>query len=700
MERATHLQCDPEREILDLFSPEEQKEILSKRQVLSSIAYFIGKDFRMPIELGLPTPECESGWMQGKKADGSDFLQINARDLIEKPMEYLRFVIAHEGGHRRVSRILGVIPQEVWQEPGFPMLMNALEDPRVNNFIAEGYPYFKERMNFAYEHDAEQERKMSAEACETLGRQPKFMQAAFEYLKMWIRETKGEEEKISDDVDDEVASVVGKTLPSAKDVWWTYPSKEEADKNEQVITEYAKASYKILYEKVWPEFKKLIDQDIKDQESSETLQGKDGEDVPKELENNLTEEEKQELKEAIEKAFDEAMKSGGGGEGKEGEVKTRKPSPIDPTKLSEALQKKIKEYIDSLSEEEKQTLTEKAEKAIQTLAEKAGEKMSTAFPEPNNQPTEENSDDEPQKNDSENQEAKSYRKTPKSENREENERKIEEYRKIIEEKISGNENEYEKNRTKIIPIIDRLETDLRDIFVERRLKGWNPGHRSGKRINIQKRMGEKAKGVPSVQSRAWERRELPMEKDYAISILVDLSGSMKGENIDEAFKGVIAITEALNRLSINIEILGFNDKMYEYRKYGDAMSDAIREKMGEMLQRVSESAARWNDDGFAVRDASDRLGKQSEAVKILIVISDGIPEESKKHKGPEYELGTVVSEIERETDQLLIGLGLGENTEHVTKYYPNSLANVSVEEMTEKLADLIKEVIEHPESFK
>jgi hypothetical protein len=685
MESAKSLQGGTEREILELFSPEEQKEILSKRQVLSSIAYFIGKDFRIPIVLGLPTPDCASGWMQGKHSDGSDFLQINARDLLEKPMEYLRFVIAHEGGHRRVSRIQGVIPEEVWQEPGFAMLMNALEDPRVNNFVSEGYPYFKERMDFTYEYDAELERKLKAEAGEMLGRQPRFIQAAFEYLKMWIRETKNEEEKISEDVESEASLVVEKTLPAAKDVWWTYPSKEEADKGENRIIDYAKASYDIIYEKVWPEFKKLIEKDIKDQELAEALREKDGEGVPKELENSLTDEEKQELKGAIEKALDAAMKGG----------KNGKPSPIDPTKLSERLRKKIKEYIDSLTDEEKQALAEKAMKAIRTLADKAGERMSSAFPEPKKEDTE----DEPTPAVPEKKDAKGEWKPAGRENPEDRAGMIENYRKAIEEKLRGNENEYEKNRTEVIPVIDRLESDLREIFVERRLKGWSSGHRSGKRINIQKRMGEKAKGVSSVESKAWERREFPMEKDYAITILVDLSGSMQGEKITEAFKAVVAVAEALNRLSINIEILGFNDRIYEYQKYGDALSDEIRTKMGEILQRVHTDEARYNDDGFALGQASDRLARQKEKEKILIVVSDGLPVESDEHEGPEYELSKVISDIEKETGQILIGLGLGEGTEHVTEYYPNSIANVNVEEMAEKLAALIKEVIEHPQSF-
>ncbi|EKD56352.1 MAG: hypothetical protein ACD_58C00215G0001 [uncultured bacterium] len=33
------------------FTPEQQQEIESKRKILSSLAYFIGKDFKMPVDI-------------------------------------------------------------------------------------------------------------------------------------------------------------------------------------------------------------------------------------------------------------------------------------------------------------------------------------------------------------------------------------------------------------------------------------------------------------------------------------------------------------------------------------------------------------------------------------------------------------------------------------------------------------------------
>ena len=100
-----------EKDVLAEFTPEQQAEIRQKQQTLSSLAYFIGKDFRIPVELNKPG----AGWHWGFQ---ENVIRIDPKDLLEKPMDYLRFVISHEGGYRRISRV-DSIPLEEWKQPGF-----------------------------------------------------------------------------------------------------------------------------------------------------------------------------------------------------------------------------------------------------------------------------------------------------------------------------------------------------------------------------------------------------------------------------------------------------------------------------------------------------------------------------------------------------------------------------------------------------
>src|SRR3989344_5362854 len=251
--------------ILEQFSPEQQREIQQKLRVLSSLAYFIGKDFEMPVELNEPG----QGWHWDFKANK---VRVDSRDLLEKPMDYLRFVMCHEGGHRRISRVDN-IPLEEWKQPGFSFMMNAIEDPRDNNFVAEVYPKFREQMKLAYQQDLDFESKSKEKAQEKLGYQPRFMQAGFEYIKQWFRESQGQEIAVPDDLPSEVKEAVEKTIKAAQESWWRYPSRQEADESEDRIKKYAQASYEINRDQVWPEFKKLVDMDMKDQTIREFLKG-------------------------------------------------------------------------------------------------------------------------------------------------------------------------------------------------------------------------------------------------------------------------------------------------------------------------------------------------------------------------------------------------------------------------------------------
>lgn len=723
-----------EKEILAQFSKKEQKEIKYKQRVLASLAYFIGKDFEIPVELNQPG----GGWHWNFK---DNKIGIDPKDLLEKPLDYLRYLICHEGSHRRISRT-DFIPLETWQQPGFSYMMNAIEDPRVDNFVAENYPKFKEFSQTFHDVEIENlENKYKEEAKEKLGHQPRFIQAGFEYLRLWYKETQGQTGEISKALPKEVQQVVQKTIASARDSWWRYPLKGEADSNDDLIKNYAKVSYEINLDEVWPEFKKLVDEDMKDQNMQESLkdmqskeqqEGK-GQGVPQQLKDQLTPQQQKELEEAIDKAIEEAKKGKeknkaetgkdegkpkdgsetGEGEPKEGSEKGEgQPQegqggkPIDLDSLSEGLKQKIKEFIDSLPPEKKKELQQRAEKEIKALEQKINEELEGKLSENPQQKVERVAEGKP---DGEKTEPAPDQPRPDFDMEQEEQRKkdLEKYRDILEKSLEKDANVYEKYRSEVLPIIESLENDLREIFVARRASRWKSGFKTGKRIDIKTRIQEKAKGISAVESKAWQKRELPTEKDYAISILVDLSGSMaQSGKIQETFKALIVLTEVLNRLSIKVEISGFNDRFYEYQEFSKNLDRSTRENMGGMIQEAITAgsgggghSSRQTDTGWATTLASERLARQKASEKFLITLTDGIPEESPAHNGAEYKLERVVNHIMQESGQKLIGLGIGSGTGHVEKYYPNSLANINVKEMAEKLADTIREMIVNYQNF-
>jgi hypothetical protein len=74
-----------------------------------------------------------------------------------------------------------------------------------------------------------------------------------------------------------------------------------------------------------------------------------------------------------------------------------------------------------------------------------------------------------------------------------------------------------------------------------------------------------------------------------------------------------------------------------------------------------------------------------------LVLSDGDANVPK-------ELIEAMGNIDTNTDQKVIGLGLGHGNV-IDKYFPNNLSILRVEEMAEKLADVIREIIANTDSF-
>lgn len=719
---------DRQAEILKGFSPQERQEISYKQKILTSLATFIGKDFTIPVDLNEPG----EGWHWDFQANR---IRIDPVDLLKEPMAKLRFKTSHEGGHRRISRTEG-IPMEVWQQPGFSFMSNAIEDPRTNNFVVEAYPRSHEDMVITYQEDLDLEGQAKLQAKDQLGFQPRFITAGFEYIKQWFRGVQGQPVELSDDLAPEVREVVEKTLESARDAWLRYPSKQEADQGgEPLIRRYAQVSYEIERDEVWPEFKKLVDADMQDQQVQVLIQqmmsqqGQQGEDegqsgngIPQDLKDKLSEQQQQELQKAMQQAQQKAQGSGQPPQSTEGQPQQAdgqvqpgegqpgqgQRTPVDMDSLSPELKQKLKEYADSQPQPTKQQIEEMARQAIKELEDFINEQLQGKLTD--------NPDKKAEREAAQAQtkpagEAADGARKPTDEEGEPGDKPLtpsdyeqtDDFRRFkdqLEQVLQKDEGEYEQNRREVLPIIDALEGDLRELFVERRANKWHSGFRTGKRIDIKKRMQEKALGVSAVESKAWQKRELPQEKDYAVTLLVDLSGSMaRGGKIDETFKGAIVLAEVLNRLSIETEILGFNDRLYEYQAYGQDMSQEVRDHMGTMPREVHSERARYNDDGWAVEEASERLARQKANEKFLFVLSDGVPEPSGAHSGSRYELGSVVRKIMEGSDQKLIGLGIGPGTDHVANYYPNSIANINVAEMAEKLADVIREAIANYDTF-
>lgn len=125
----------------------------------------------------------------------------------------------------------------------------------------------------------------------------------------------------------------------------------------------------------------------------------------------------------------------------------------------------------------------------------------------------------------------------------------------------------------------------------------------------------------SRDKKLFERELRKDSSDFAVHVLIDASGSQKRRQSLVALQGYI-ISEALSMAEIPHQVMGFctfwdYTVMQRYRDYDDPR---------EANQRIFEFYASSNNrDGLAIRAAADSLMGRPEEHKVLIVLSDGRP---------------------------------------------------------------------------
>jgi len=629
----------------------EGKELNERLERFKNMARVIGEDFEMKVEIGK-----QPGWRYIFKPINK--IEVNPNDIEEKGLDYCFGITSHEGSHRKISRT-DFIPKKIWQERGFSFLVNAVEDPRVNNWVGEKYEGAKDWLEKVYEQDLSAEEKSSEIARQKMGYVPKHIQFGLEVIRYWHTG------KFSKDLPKEVKEALEKTIKYAELAYQNIP--EITNPSEEEISKSAQRMYKIVYSAIWPEYQKLVDKAFEDEKM------------------------RQMIKDLIEKG---EIKLEGEGKGKKGE-----PLPLDelPEDLKKKLEKKIKEKLDSMSEEERKKFEESAEK-------KAGEILDEL---------EEDENKELKGKLSEQPGTKSEEKKRKKREEEEAKRKKELAEKIkeIERKLEKEKTEYQKAYEEVKPYIDKVAEDIINLFVFKRWPQFKVSF-PGQRMRLKGAFKYEAK---KDYRELFERRLKEERKNFSVLLLVDLSGSMEGDKIEETFKGAVLFTEALERVgsvlgNFKTAIYGFQDDSIKYKSFDEKLNEKIKKEMSIMKREVENEGKHnrksYNNDGYCLDKASKFLEETGSEDKFLFVLSDGKPEGDSEHHIPGYsestedeELLAVVKNISEKTNQKILGIGLGPGTDHVKKFYSeknknvDNLPNINVKDLADKLALKLEELI-------
>jgi len=204
------------------------------------------------------------------------------------------------------------------------------------------------------------------------------------------------------------------------------------------------------------------------------------------------------------------------------------------------------------------------------------------------------------------------------------------------------------------------------------------------------------------------------------TILVDQSGSMRGQNMILAASSTDVACDFIIHLGASVEVLGFTTRSWRgggsrkrwlfnlrqprkpgrlcdllhviYRDAADRRASTCGSQLRPMLR---PDLPKENVDGEAIEWAATRLRTRPEPKKILIVISDGAPVDDSTllANGPDIldqHLREVVDELQRSKDIDIAAVGIGFD---VSQYYKTSRTVRTPEDLGNALIGLIEDTV-------
>lgn len=246
----------------------------------------------------------------------------------------------------------------------------------------------------------------------------------------------------------------------------------------------------------------------------------------------------------------------------------------------------------------------------------------------------------------------------------------------------------------VMPIVDHLVTELRAILRTRKRLRLGSGYSSGIRIDMRRAL--LAESRPVERNRVWMRAVRQSRPDAAVSLLVDLSGSMCFGRIIPATQVALLTAESLARVPLPFEVHGFQNRLIPFITVGERYGEAHRKAIREMPMEVAGNRPHgnncyvYNDDGPCLEEAASRLLHIPARRHILLVISDGHPEGEHSN---EDDLRRVISRLNALPRFYLIGMGIGPSTDHVNQYYKHSHGSVPVDSFVEVFTRTLRNAI-------
>ena len=193
----------------------------------------------------------------------------------------------------------------------------------------------------------------------------------------------------------------------------------------------------------------------------------------------------------------------------------------------------------------------------------------------------------------------------------------------------------------------------------------------------------------AIRQRVFHKNVQQFDLDTAVSILIDFSGSMGDSKMTHAIVSGAMLNDAIAKIGVPVEVLGFTEwstqDFYIFKTFKRKVTNE------ELIRRMCTGTHRMggNADGEAILWAYDRLVRQPNKRKLLIVLSDGQP------AGGNGDIvnftKSVVNKIQDEHRAEIYGIGIQSNA--VKNYYKHHQVIHRANELEGAILNVIKKHI-------
>lgn len=239
----------------------------------------------------------------------------------------------------------------------------------------------------------------------------------------------------------------------------------------------------------------------------------------------------------------------------------------------------------------------------------------------------------------------------------------------------------------LINISRQLQKSLQKQLKENRRGGKLTGLIMGRRLDVN--------ALCRNDGKVFYKNNLPNEiPELAVGLLLDESGSMCScDRCTYARASAIILYDFCQSLDIPVMVYGHSTDytdvgntvaLYSYAEF-DGFDHDDKYRMMDIAARGS------NRDGAALRFVAEQLSKRPEAVKILILVSDGQPADSGySGSAAEEDLRGIKQEYQRK-GILFVAAAIGDDKQNIERIYGDSFMDISdLKQLPTKLTAVVK----------